>query len=50
MVIGELGYDIAPLIASAGIIGVALGFGRQSLVKDFLLRHLHDPRGPVRRR
>jgi small conductance mechanosensitive channel len=36
MFISELGYDIAPLIASAGIIGVALGFGSQSLVKDFL--------------
>ncbi|HMI09427.1 MAG TPA: mechanosensitive ion channel family protein [Candidatus Saccharimonadales bacterium] len=28
--------DLAPLFASAGIIGVALGFGAQSLVKDFL--------------
>ena len=36
MVISELGYDVAPLIASAGIIGVALGFGAQSLVTDFL--------------
>ncbi|MBS2937197.1 mechanosensitive ion channel family protein [Nocardioides sp. J2M5] len=36
MFISELGYDIAPLIASAGIIGVALGFGSQALVKDFL--------------
>jgi len=36
MFIAELGYDIAPLIASAGIIGVALGFGSQALVKDFL--------------
>ena len=36
MSISELGYDIAPLIAGAGIIGVALGFGAQSLVKDFL--------------
>ncbi len=36
MVVAELGYNIAPLIASAGIIGVALGFGAQSLVKDFL--------------
>jgi moderate conductance mechanosensitive channel len=36
MVISELGYDIAPLIASAGILGVALGFGAQSLVKDFI--------------
>ncbi len=36
MVFAELGYSIGPLIASAGIIGVALGFGAQSLVKDFL--------------
>lgn len=36
MVVSELGYNIAPLIASAGILGVALGFGAQSLVKDFL--------------
>ena len=36
MVLGELGFDIGPLIASAGIVGVALGFGAQSLVKDFL--------------
>ncbi len=36
MLVAELGYNIGPLIASAGIIGVALGFGAQSLVKDFL--------------
>jgi small conductance mechanosensitive channel len=36
MTISELGYDVAPLIAGAGILGVALGFGAQSLVKDFL--------------
>ena len=36
MVIAQLGYNIAPLIASAGIIGVALGFGSQTVVKDFL--------------
>ena len=36
MAVSELGYDIAPLITSAGILGVALGFGAQSLVKDFL--------------
>jgi moderate conductance mechanosensitive channel len=28
--------DLAPLFASAGIVGVALGFGSQSLVKDFI--------------
>ena len=36
MVLSELGYDIGPLVASAGLVGVALGFGAQSLVKDFL--------------
>lgn len=36
MVVSLLGYNIAPLLASAGILGVALGFGAQSLVKDFL--------------
>ncbi|CAB4690106.1 MAG: mechanosensitive ion channel [Actinobacteria bacterium] len=36
MVLSELGVNIAPIIASAGIIGIALGFGAQSLVKDFL--------------
>ena len=34
--LGELGINLAPLIAGAGIVGVALGFGAQSLVKDFL--------------
>jgi moderate conductance mechanosensitive channel len=36
MVLGELGVNLGPLLAGAGIIGVALGFGSQSLVKDFL--------------
>ena len=36
MMLSELGVNIAPIIASAGIIGVALGFGAQTLVKDFL--------------
>ncbi len=35
-VLSKLGIDIAPIIASAGIVGVALGFGAQNLVKDFL--------------
>ncbi|KQB84777.1 mechanosensitive ion channel family protein [Corynebacterium lowii] len=35
-ILDTLGVNIAPLIASAGVIGVALGFGAQSLVKDFL--------------
>jgi len=36
MILAELGINIAPIIASAGILGVALGFGSQTLVKDFL--------------
>jgi moderate conductance mechanosensitive channel len=36
MILGELGVNLGPLLAGAGIIGVALGFGSQSLVKDFL--------------
>jgi len=35
-VLGVLGINLAPLIAGAGIAGVALGFGAQSMVKDFL--------------
>jgi moderate conductance mechanosensitive channel len=36
MVLGEMGINLGPLIAGAGIAGVALGFGAQSMVKDFL--------------
>lgn len=36
MILGELGLDLAPLIAGAGIVGVAVGFGAQNLVRDFL--------------
>jgi small conductance mechanosensitive channel len=36
MVLDELHIPIAPLLASAGVVGVALGFGAQALVKDFL--------------
>lgn len=35
-ILGELGINLGPLIAGAGVAGVALGFGAQSLVKDFL--------------
>jgi small-conductance mechanosensitive channel len=35
LVLGELGISIAPLLATAGVAGVALGFGVQSLVKDY---------------
>ncbi|MDX6359057.1 MAG: moderate conductance mechanosensitive channel [Nocardioidaceae bacterium] len=36
MMLSALGLNIGPVLASAGIIGVALGFGSQTLVKDFL--------------
>lgn len=35
-VLGEFGVNLAPLIATAGIAGIALGFGAQSIVRDFL--------------
>lgn len=35
-VLEQLGINLAPLLAGAGILGVALGFGAQSLVKDFI--------------
>jgi small conductance mechanosensitive channel len=36
MVLGQLGWNLAPLLASAGVLGLAIGFGAQSLVKDLL--------------
>ena len=36
VMLGEVGVNLGPLIAGAGIGGVALGFGAQSIVKDFL--------------
>ncbi|MEH0973443.1 mechanosensitive ion channel family protein [Micromonospora sp. CPCC 205546] len=36
MILKEFSFDLAPLLASAGIAGVALGFGAQSLVKDLI--------------
>ena len=36
MVLAELGVEIGPLVAGAGVIGVAIGFGSQTLVKDVI--------------
>jgi small conductance mechanosensitive channel len=36
MIVDELGINTGPLIASAGVVGVALGIGAQSLIKDFV--------------
>ncbi len=35
LVLTQLGIDIGPLLASAGVVGLAIGFGAQELVKDF---------------
>lgn len=35
-ILGRLGLDMTPVLAWASVIGVALGFGAQSLIKDFL--------------
>jgi moderate conductance mechanosensitive channel len=36
MILAEFGVALAPILASAGIVGVAVGFGAQNLVRDFL--------------
>jgi len=36
MILGESGLNLGPLIASAGVIGVALGLGAQTIVRDVL--------------
>jgi small-conductance mechanosensitive channel len=36
IVLSELGVDIGPLIAGAGVVGIAIGFGAQTLVKDII--------------
>ena len=36
LILAEVGVSLGPLIASAGIAGIALGFGAQSIVSDFL--------------
>ena len=36
VILESLSVDIAPLLASAGVIGVILGFGAQTLIKDYL--------------
>ena len=36
MILAELGLPVAPILTGAGILGVALGFGAQNFVKDFL--------------
>ncbi len=36
MALSEVGVNVAPILASAGVLGLAIGFGAQNLVRDFL--------------
>ena len=36
LILSQLGISIAPILATAGVAGVAIGFGAQSLIKDYL--------------
>lgn len=35
VILGEFGISVAPILGAAGVVGIALGFGAQSLVKDY---------------
>jgi small conductance mechanosensitive channel len=37
MIVSELGINIGPLLAGAGVIGLAIGFGAQYIIRDFLV-------------
>ncbi len=36
MILGEIGVDVTPLLATAGVAGIAIGFGAQSLIRDMI--------------
>jgi small-conductance mechanosensitive channel len=36
MILGQIGVNVAPILASAGVLGLAVGFGAQNLVKDLV--------------
>jgi moderate conductance mechanosensitive channel len=36
IIVGDLGLNLAPVLASAGVLGIAIGFGAQYVVQDFL--------------
>jgi small conductance mechanosensitive channel len=36
MILGQIGLDIGPAVAGLGVVGIAVGFGAQSLVRDYL--------------
>lgn len=36
LILGQIGFNLGPLLAGAGVLGLAIGFGAQSLVKDVI--------------
>jgi moderate conductance mechanosensitive channel len=36
IILGDIGLNLAPILASAGVLGIAIGFGAQNLVQDFM--------------
>ncbi|MFN4964721.1 MAG: mechanosensitive ion channel family protein [Burkholderiales bacterium] len=36
LVLGEVGISLAPILGAAGVVGIAVGFGAQTLVKDYV--------------
>jgi moderate conductance mechanosensitive channel len=36
LILDQIGFNVGPILASAGVVGLAIGFGAQNLVKDFL--------------
>ncbi|RLC72414.1 MAG: mechanosensitive ion channel family protein [Chloroflexi bacterium] len=52
MILSEIGVDIGPLLAGAGVVGIAIGFGAQSLIRDvlsgfFIIMENHYGKGDV---
>ena len=35
LILGEMGVSVAPILGAAGVVGIAIGFGAQTLVKDY---------------
>src|SRR5690606_5844993 len=36
LILSQMGFDLMPLLAGAGVVGLAIGFGAQNLVKDVI--------------
>ncbi len=48
LILGEIGIKLGPILAAAGVVGVAIGFGAQSLVKDVFSGFFRLLEGQVR--